>query len=571
VRPRARERGRAAAVVALVLVVAAAAGAYLLTRRGAPPATGLAADAARMAPESTQVLVAVDLAKIGIDEADRKGVVGALRQLEGIDKLDATLQQELGLTLDELLATVEPAGVLALAPREGKTSVVDPHPREGQPPVWGFVALRVKDEAKAAETLGRLQEKSAVKYKTETHGGAKVNVPETADKGPSWAIHEKHLIAGVRPEDVKAAVDGLDGRGRSLADAPRFREGLARVKHTDALVAYVDLQGLLSAVPLAEPGLPGEVKQLVQGLRVMAAGFGPDGRDLVSEFVFTVDPKAGGPIVGDVFKPSFGMDVKTLDLFPADTESYGAINAKMIWQIVYDVLGRFPQTRGARETPAEMLKAQGIDLQADILDAVTGEIAYVLPDYGRLAASTMPAPGEHTPTPNPFELFQNVRVVVAVPLARKDRIETLLGKFIPEPVRESLTRADHQGTSVYSTPDGMLAYAFVDDHLVAAFQDGAEQIKKLIDARRSGKTLRSRPGYDRLIALAGGAKPILLGYADARKVYGGMADALEAAQPGLAKLVRLFARGESAWQAWVLQPDALYAVSVSTGVVAGPP
>ena len=137
---RTRESGRAAVIVAVVLVVvivgllAVAGGAawYFWHSRSGPD---FISAAVQMAPESSQVFLAVDGKKVGLSEATRDEALAALRQAKGFEALQKEVREKLGLELEgDILAAMTPQMSLFVAPEAGKTSFLSDIEKSGSPP-----------------------------------------------------------------------------------------------------------------------------------------------------------------------------------------------------------------------------------------------------------------------------------------------------------------------------------------------------------------------------------------------------------------------------------------------------
>src|SRR5512145_1980279 len=166
------QSGRAGIVIAVVLVVAVvvvavaggAAWYYWSSRAGGDFLT----KAAKMAPETSQIFLAVDARKIGLSDGTQAEVLAALKQSKGFEDLRKEVKEKLGLELeDDILKAVEPQLSLFVAPEAGKKSFLDGVDKAGAKPSFRMcLLLKVKDEAKAGQTLAAIETKTGVAYTT---------------------------------------------------------------------------------------------------------------------------------------------------------------------------------------------------------------------------------------------------------------------------------------------------------------------------------------------------------------------------------------------------------------------
>ena len=232
--------------------------------------------------------------------------------------------------------------------------------------------------------------------------------------------------------------------------------------------------------------------------------------------------------------------MKSLAMVPADTEMFFALNLKMIWQMVYDVMGSSPEGRMMREAPAMQLAQQKIDLQKDIIDALTGEIAVSLPNYSKVAEAQFGGLGKDASPAASMAAMQQLKAVILLPLARRGRHRRAS--------RQTVHRAHPLGTlerglqGNYDSQPGR--------HVRVRHPRGhARRSACRMAARRvRGSSTDPAPHPSPLIRggagstpLLGGSKPVFVSFTDTARVYGTAAKAIEATDPGTAKLLRLMA------------------------------
>jgi hypothetical protein len=517
-----------------------------------------------MAPDTSQVFVAFDGKKMGLSATTQLEALTALREAKGFQELQKQVREKLGLELEsDILAAIEPQVSFFIAPEEGKASFLTDIEKSGSPPPFRVcLLLGLRDQEKASKALAAIETKTGVAYGMETHAGVTLHAPATTGKGPAWAINDGVLLVGAATADLKLSIDRGKKTGKSLSDSRRYQEALARVQHKGVMLAYADLQGMLTG-DLLQKIEQKDAREMVGALRVLVAGMAVEGKDLLSEGQITIDPKAGGTLATELFKPEYGIEMRSLAMVPADTEMFFALNLKMLWQMTYDVMGHSPEGRMMREAPAMQAQQQQIDLQKDVIDALTGEIAVSFPNYSQVAAAQFPGLGKEATPAASMAALQQLKALVLLPLAHRAKIDALLGKPVMAPMLASLSSEDYKGTTIRSQ-GALFGYAIHSDTLLVGVNDDGKQIRGIIDGTPAGKSLATHPGRTRLDTLLAGSKPIFMSFADTARVYGTAARGLEAKDPGTARLLGLMARMGSTWQAWTLRKDGVYFYGVTT-------
>lgn len=562
-----KRRGNAMlAVIAVIVLVIIAAVVYFIMNK--PKASGLMAEGLKMAPATTQIFFAADLGSM-YDEKTQQEMIAAFKDSKMFKSLAEEMKAE-NLDIDaDVLSWVKPEMVIAAFPLDGKPSIFsDPESSGDAPPFGGFMVVGVRDDAKAKAGVEKLMTKAGekIKFKTEDYKGAKIWTPEKGvEDGPTLALAPGKLILGIKDTDVKGA---LDGAAQSLGSAPGYTNAMKSIKHQSGMIFYGDLQGMLKAAESEMKDAPPEVKKLVDGLRTIAGGTGKDGKDLVSDFMLSIDPAVSGKLASFIFKPAYGIDMKSAEYYPADTELYGSLNLKMIWQMAYDIMGEFPETAPMRDYPAQALQQQGIDFQKDLLDPLTGELGYSIQGYSKMLSSQLQSISSGNLNPDPSAQMQELAtmpVVLTLGLANKAKLEELINKQIPEPARAMFQKQEHNGVTIYGI-QGQFFYALTEDFMLVGINKADDVMKKMIDAKKDGKNIKSLPGYGRLMGQLGSEKPVYLAYVDAAKIYGQAGNDIAKDDPGMAKFLQLMFRDyTSSWQAGTLRADGLFMSGVLMG------
>lgn len=580
---RRTQSGNAALIVLalLMVVVLGAAAWYFLF--GRPSAPAMTEAAARKAPASTQVFMAFDVERTGLSQVEQMKILATLLKSPELQALNKTLQEKVGLTLEEdFLTWVIPSGALIMAPAEGKKSLLEvpqdqPAAAKELPPFRFLAVLKVRDEAKARASLEKVQQKasahSGVTYKAEDFQAATMNLPEKPGEGPAWAVHGGYLYVGFTAEDLKMGLS-TPAAGQSLADQPGYKEALAKVQQHDGFVMYADLKGMLQAAPLAQMSAP-DAEKLVSALRYAVFGAGQVGGEVLSEWYLVVDAAQAGPLGTKVFSPAFNLPLRSAEVFPKETDAFFVVNLRMVWDVVYEIAGAFPQGREYREAPARFLAGQKIDLEKDVLGMLTGELAYGVQNMGVLQATQLEALAQGD-AQNPQATVEGLKKVpLLFSLGLKDRasLDKLLAK-LPQVgmMLSSLPTTEVEGVKVHAvpasgtTPEGALAFAFTDQDLLFGVTDGKKSLEAALKARKSKENLAALPGLAKVLGKLGSDnKAFFAGYQDLGRIYTEAAAALKASgkvSPEFAQAFeQLGALYGSTWTAGAVRPDGFYGVS----------
>jgi hypothetical protein len=162
-----------------------------------------------------------------------------------VDELIAGLAEEMGLETTEadLVGDVL-TGEMGLAVGDLGAAMMN----ADDPAV--LVGLAVADPVMAAMLL----ESMAGDVGEEVYGGTTIR----SDLSTSAALHEGWMLLSNDVEQVKTAIDVLDGTVPSLADDPGFSTSFARVPSGHLGAGYVDLQSFGSLIDLAGMAATGE-------------------------------------------------------------------------------------------------------------------------------------------------------------------------------------------------------------------------------------------------------------------------------------------------------------------------
>ncbi len=587
-RPGRRKRlsGNVAMVIALVLVamvvlaVVGAAGFYFWKTRMAGSGGSMTATAAAKAPANTQVLVAFDLERAGMSLTQQEQILGTLLKSKEFKAINQQLQAELGMTLEEdFLTWVTTSGAIMLAPGAGLPSLASGLDQADSqvPPFRALAVMRVRDEAKAQASLDKVQAKASaengITYTTEDFQGATLHLPSKPGEGPAWTLHQGHLYLGFAADDLKMGLTA-PAAGQSLADQAAYKQALGRVKQTDGMLIYADLQGILKGLPLEQMGAPDAAKML-SALRYAIMGSGRSGQEVLTEWFVVLDPAAAGPLASKVFSADHNLKFHSSEVHPQESEVWMAVNLRMLWDVAYVVMGAFPEGRENRDAPAQALKQQGVDFDADLLGALTGELSFSARNMGSMQAAQFESLSTGVPQEPEaaMEAMRKVPLVIGLGLTSRQALDRLLGK-VPQlaMMLSTLKTTEVAGGQILSMPDNPqvpFALGMTATELLIGVNQPTPSLEAALKASQSKKTVGSLPGHARVLGMLGqDGKAIAVGFQDVGRTYAEAASQLKSAGrvspefvQALEQLAGLYGIN---WSAAAIGPEGLRGVSFMT-------
>ncbi|MBI2571019.1 MAG: DUF3352 domain-containing protein [Candidatus Schekmanbacteria bacterium] len=563
-------RGGAAvlAVIGLLLVVVLGVAAYVLMRgrtvMPAGDASPFMARALGIAPADTKVFFALDLEQFGYGPAEQQALLVAITQSapfkEAMKKsteagggaVDAQTLSWLGLRY-----AVSISGDLeriAAAAKSNETT----SPEQMRKLLKIGLLLASTDDAAATAALERLFGVNGVagQFTQETHGKATVHVPAPSSDNVCWTVHANFAVLGSDCDFVRTTVDRLEGQdGPSLGEQAEYQEAARQIRFAQGMVAYVAAGELARAISVASAAEPG-VTSLLEALGPLAAGSGRRGEDIVTEGRLAVKATFGGGLLSAIFNAAYGLNMDTAKVLPSDSSTYAAINVKLVWALVSQIMDKIPEAQTAKNQALGQLRQQGIDLERDVMEAISGELAYVV--NGLDALSSLP-PGGDPSGQQVLGALQRMQMIIALHLADKAKFQQLITRFTPPALAQAMQKTTYEGAEILAMGTNF-AYAFVDDMLLVSINSGADGIKQVIDAKLAHLTLDRSPGFEEMWDLVGRSKPILVSFSNVNEwndVYLKSLSSDPAAAQAMQTLKDKF-RYSGVWSSLVLNGEGLY-------------
>jgi len=534
-----------------------------------------------MAPAGTQVLLAFDLENAGVPRDTQSQVLGALLKSRELKTLNEEMQKTLGMTLEEdFLPWMGTSGALFMAPAEGRQSLLEgaEKPQGDLPPFRALAVLQIRDEAQAQASLEKVQASASaaeggVAYRTEDLQGVSVHLPTVPGKGPAWAIRDQQLLVGFTAADIEMGL-APPAPGQSLSDQAGFKAALGHLRSSEAVLGYVDLEGLLKGAPLAEVPSPDTVA-LLSAMRFVVLGSGMSGRELLSDWHLGVDLKSAGPLGGKVFSTGHNIGFESAKLHSKEVDTYAAFNLRMLWDLFYEIAAGFPDGDQLRQGPALQLQSAGIDLEQDVLGVLSGELSYSARNSGRIQAAQYEAlaQGRRQDVQTALQNLREVPLTVALGLKDRAGLDRLLGK-IPQVAMllSAFPVTEVEGVKVYSppkqegAPEGAFALAFADHEILLGLNEADKSVAAALTARKNGQNVASLPGFAQVLAaLNADNRAFLVSFQDFGRIQAEALTELKASgavSPEFLQALELVSKlyGTS-WHAAAFRADGMHGVS----------
>lgn len=508
-------------VVAGILVSIAAAGAlitYKLLKRQAGGDVDFQQTALQAAPSHAAFFLSFDLQKMGMDSSLLQEVFKISKVKQGYDEFKTEFKNKSGQdwkeeTIDILMPksfAISIAPDASLKPGE----LADKLKQKELGKLGLVVMLELSDSAKWLTLMQDLAKDQLTKsqIRTESYNGATLYLPPAEPQFQSaFAIRDGIFWASPSIENLKLALDGATKAG-GLGTSDRFKAAMSEFASFDDGAFFVDVKSVMAKMP----PLPPEVAQqplftkLVNSFEWIASGGRIDADKRGTTHLKLKFGIPAGDALAGIFAPS-GQSLTASRVMPRPLITYASYNLRPLYDMVMRGLAADPSSQALAQMPAAMLMEKGIDLQKDILDVITGELAFALsPEVMQLPPgqddlsmlSSFGGSGEAA------ELFKSMGVFVALGLKDVAKFEALLTKFAG-PMLEQTPAEDYKGAKIRAM--GPFAMGYVDNFLVLAGLGGRERLVKLLDG---APRLNSDDQYKRIPPTSGKSDGLIESYMD---------------------------------------------------------
>jgi len=493
-------------------------------------------DAQKMMPANTQAFLAYPSSDLWTDQIKDVTIEAALSAIPQEDL--AKIKQVIGEDLTpEFIKSFTDVNVAAAAwPKEG-ASLVDAAKafKDDHVTVGAVLYLRYKGGKSLDELIQKIQKNNPdkkVEMTTESFEGG--NLYTVQDKpAVSFFVKDRELMIGLDKSDIQDVVKRAQSGGDSFSQNALFKKATQQIKSATQNIVFVDLKSNIASA-VKEGGkdfetAPPEIKSLVNSVEYLYADSWLDKskNTVASHMVIHVDAAQAGPIGEILFSAKEHTNFGSPSVVSDKNTLLVALDLLTIWNDVHDVMGAVPSLAPMQDMLAMRLQSMGVDLQKDIIDALTGEIAFTV-DMKKMYEGLYSAQSDPA---NPMASVQNAYSTAGlfIGVKNQDTLQQLLMK-VGGPFVMGAQTSTYKSATISALPS-MGAYAFVKGFLVVGASEDA--IKSAIDAMEAGNVLSKKS------VLAGDMgiskqHSYLMAYYDMRAVM----DAVMQAMPQLDKMAQ---------------------------------
>jgi hypothetical protein len=358
-----------------------------------------------------------------------------------------------------------------------------------------FAFLVAADDEDAARTF--LQsfrqglEGQGVTFRTTDHDGVEVTVPSEGSE-PATALVDGVVVFGSTEAAVDTAIDTAHGAA-SIADDPGFQRVTAALPDAKLGMAFVDAADLADTLgdQLAAAGVTTGLTSIsaLDGIGISLAAE-PDGLAMDTVAMYD-DTKLTDAQRATMSAPDHANPL--LDLVPAD-----ALGMYAVEHLDLSIQDSVDQITSTTPGAAQQLDQLGVTGPDGLLSQLTGDVAV----EARTQQGDQPYGGALLVGTNDAGATAAWldRTLRELPLGRTTFEPTKDGSIRPVQHAAKWVTEEHAGTTITyaSGAELPLAYAVVGD--VAVVATSPDQVEAVLDARASGSTISSDPGFTTAIA-----------------------------------------------------------------------
>ncbi len=347
------------------------------------------------------------------------------------------------------------------------------------------MAFTVKDLDKAK---AKVKELSGENSKTEKYGDTDMII--SADDESVMAFVKGMFVVSGSVDTMKQVIDTAGGKGKALKDNKEVALALTKLPPKSVGLFYMDFAPIMeAAMEGMGQGPENEMaEEFLKAMKYMAMGFGIEKENIVASGFVAIDKNSNSVIVKSMMQTKANLgDPKSLKLYPSDVSYYGAIDIKYIYEIVMKIVETQEGGIDQVNTAMEQFKEQtGVDLQKDIIDNLSGELAYTM-DFAELMQSQMRGRGSSQEPPP---------VVLSLLVKDKAKMQEVMDKLTGTFGEMFLTKRDKDGITVYDLPENSGSFVLYEDFFILGIGKGSAKLNTLMDNKMDeAKSLASREGY----------------------------------------------------------------------------
>jgi len=431
-----KKGGGSGAIIAIILILIIIGGlAYFFLFKKKPAKGPELGTNLEIVPQKCAMFMQVDFSKID-DQEMKDEMWKKVKDSKVFKEATENLKEE-NINLEE--------DVLSWIGDQITVSFIEP-PQPAQPGSMSrdssndhfIMVIGIKDKAKAEEKLKELREKGTTKFTEEKYEGVSIWNPDK-EKVPSIAIVKGMMVLGNKPEDVKKSIDTANKKNPSIKENKDFTSVLEKLPARSAFLMYMNMAEIVAANANQAQQIPQnpEAEKLQKSMKGFGFGVALKKGDIVGQGFIGLDKNSESGLVQGFYaaKPTMGSP-ESVKLFPKDTTYYNAFDAKVMYRAFMKLSEGMPGgTAKIEENKEQMKKTMGIDLDKDIVENLSGEMAISL-DFTNLmqffmkGAALRKGPSRHART-----LARIANGLTKYSMANNDKLPEKLEDLSPDYIR----------------------------------------------------------------------------------------------------------------------------------------
>lgn len=389
---------------------------------------------------------------------------------------------------DDILSWLGPEIVLALHDGEGLKQ--SNKQNKTLTPSLALV-MATRDRAKSDAFIEKIKAGTAKNKQplTQQHYGGQTILTNSKDV---WLTNLKDFVVFASTEkSLQRTIDLAEGKGgRTLLDLPAYQEIVRALPAERFGDLYIDWSVMVDQVDgLGSIGLDPKQREMIRALRAMGVALRFEENGIMIEAATLYDPARLAPEQQVILKQN-GTTFRAIETLPAKTSSLIALqDLRSYWNMV---TAPYRLDQSFVKGLESFNKSTGLDLEADLLSWMTGEIALAViedrPGY--------PMGGQSIPVGSLFMIETTERAVVETKLKRiREVIEKQGLRAVTKTVNGVefiqfvVPRTGSTNRQLPEQPAG--GYGFVGNYLVIATTP--EGFAQVVDAKTA--SLKGMPHY----------------------------------------------------------------------------
>lgn len=514
------------ALIVVAFLVLAASGAFvaykfLQKKVGAGGTVNFSEKVLVTAPQNTSLIFSAQLEKMGLNGAFVRDLLSLSSAKREYEEFKNEVKTKTGKEWkDEYLDLIVPKSFAVFLAIDPSLKPGDLKAQINQHNLQSVDLVIMCELTDAAKWLSFVQDNlvSAIgkdKITTEDYQGIKIYLGKPDDGlQPAFSVNEGILYLSPTPASLKKA---LGGSKSPIKDGARFKSAMAEFSSGNDNFFFADIKEVLRHIPEATADLAQVpvAQKLVGALDWLAAATKIDAnKHGITQSKLKLNLPAGDPL-STALAPT-GFSLAAAKSMPPKVSMYMSYGLRPIYDLAMRVLSADPNTQPMTGMPQMLLAEKGIDLQQDILDVLTGELAMaIIPEAVQLPPgqddlSMLPIPGGSAAAQ---AFLKDSGFMLMLGIKDRAKTEAVLAKFAG-PMLEQTPAEDYKGAKIRVF--GPVAAGYVDNFLVVAGLGGRERLVKLLDG---SERLAGNNEYKNIPPTSGKSDGLFESYMDAEAYF----------------------------------------------------